>query len=56
MKKIVHWFFSHLELRVAGFRLAGHPCQKGQHGLAHLCHARDELGFCGIWVLQLEKE
>lgn len=47
---------THLKLRVTGFRLTGHSCQKGQHGLTHLCHARDQFGFCGVRILKLEKK
>lgn len=49
------WQDTDLKLRVTGFRLAGRPCQKRQHGLAHFCHPRNQFGFSSIWVLKLEK-
>lgn len=56
MKPLRHRILStHLQLRVARFRLAGRSCQKRQHGLTHLRHARDQLGLCGVWILKFKK-
>lgn len=42
---------TNLQLRVTRFRLACSSGQKGQHGLSHLRHAGNQLGFSGVWVL-----
>lgn len=45
---------TYLELRVTGFWMAGSFFKKGKHGLAHLGHAGNQFGFCGVCILGWE--
>lgn len=52
-KDVLMWIVpTYLNLRVTGFWMAGNVFYKGKHRLAHLGHARNQLGFCGIWILK----
>lgn len=49
---------SDLQFRVTGLRLRGRRCwasEEGKHGLTHLGHAGDELGFGRIRILRKQK-
>lgn len=45
---------TYLELGVTGLWMAGSFFEKGKHGLAHLGHAGNQFGFCGVWILGWE--